>query len=192
MSQSSRHYLAYGLHICSDIPIPELRPLCPDWLPDVQVRIDRIDARPADGESQRGCFRASAREVYFHWHEDGVYLVRDGREIIVDPAKEADPKLLRLVITGIALGVLLHQRGFLTLHSSGVEIGGGAVLFIGEKGYGKSTTAAALNYAGYRIITDDVAAIQPGKTHLAPRCSGARQGAFGATSSPPSSSETRI
>jgi hypothetical protein len=53
----------------------------------------------------------------------------------------------------------MDQRGFLTLHSSVVAVNGSACLFIGEKGAGKSTTAALLIRRGHSLVADDVAAI---------------------------------
>jgi len=57
------------------------------------------------------------------------------------------------------MGVILHQRGFFTLHASAVAMQGGVVAFVGWKGWGKSTTAAALHGHGYPFVTDDVLAI---------------------------------
>jgi len=57
------------------------------------------------------------------------------------------------------MGVVLHQRGLLTLHASAVMIGDRAVAFVGEKGAGKSTTAAALVERGHDLLSDDVTAL---------------------------------
>jgi hypothetical protein len=56
---------------------------------------------------------------------------------------------------------LLHQRGFLVLHASVVSIDGVVVGFLGEKGWGKSTMAAALNARGHALVADDVLAVLP-------------------------------
>jgi hypothetical protein len=85
--------------------------------------------------------------------------VRGGREIIVDTAPGADERLLSFTILGIALGILLHQRGVLTLHGSAVAIDGEAIAFLGAKGAGKSAIAAALEARGYPVVADDVAAL---------------------------------
>jgi hypothetical protein len=67
-----------------------------------------------------------------------------------------------LSILGPALGLILHQRGFLVLHASVVARSGGAVAFLGKNGWGKSTIAASLHVKGYDLVADDVAAISIG------------------------------
>jgi hypothetical protein len=54
---------------------------------------------------------------------------------------------------------ILRQRGMFLLHGSAIAVGAYAILFLGHSGQGKSTTAAAFSRAGYRAITDDIAAI---------------------------------
>ena len=58
------------------------------------------------------------------------------------------------------MAVLLQQRGFLILHASAVVLPDGAVAFLGDKGWGKSTMAAALQLRGYPLLTDDVLALK--------------------------------
>jgi hypothetical protein len=60
------------------------------------------------------------------------------------------------------LGALLQQRGLLVLHGSSVCIEGSAVAFLGGKGWGKSTLAAALYYLGHSVVTDDIVAVSLG------------------------------
>jgi len=54
----------------------------------------------------------------------------------------------------------LRQRGCLPLHASGIAIDGQGVLFLGESGAGKSTTAAAFYSRGHKVLTDDVGAVR--------------------------------
>ena len=61
---------------------------------------------------------------------------------------------------GPVFACLLRRRGVLCLHASVVEHGGHAVALIGDKGAGKSTTAAALVRDGWRSVADDVAALR--------------------------------
>jgi hypothetical protein len=89
----------------------------------------------------------------------GTFLVRDGREILVDPDPDAGDALLQLALLGPVLAALLQQRGDLVLHASAVEIDGAAVGFLGGRGAGKSTMAAALLRRGYPLLTDDILAV---------------------------------
>jgi hypothetical protein len=59
------------------------------------------------------------------------------------------------------LSALLHQRGLVALHASAVSIDGRVAAFVGDKGGGKSTTAAALYRCGHALVTDDILAIRP-------------------------------
>ncbi|MBK9713270.1 MAG: serine kinase [Kouleothrix sp.] len=93
------------------------------------------------------------------WRGVGSLLVRGGREIVVDPACGVEERVLRLFLLGGALGLLLHQRGLLTLHASSVAVRGAAVVFLGESGEGKSTMAAAMHARGHAVVVDDVVAI---------------------------------
>jgi hypothetical protein len=54
------------------------------------------------------------------------------------------------------LGFILRHRRVTCLHASGVELHGRAVLFCGDPGYGKSTTAAALALRGIPVLADDI------------------------------------
>jgi hypothetical protein len=130
----------------------------------------------------------SRDEACFHYPAAGTFRMSRGREVVVEPAKGADASELRLILLGPALAVLLHQRGLLVLHASAValttavgvqqacpERNRGAVAFMGDKGAGKSTTAAAMHARGHALIADDMVAVDlsgpvphvwPGFPHL--------------------------
>ena len=103
--------------------------------------------------------------------EIAAYLMRDGREIVVDPAPDAAERNVRLYLLGSAMGVLLHQRGLLPLHANAIEVDGRAIAVMGESGAGKSTLAAWLHDAGHRIVADDVCVVgvdEGGRTRVHP------------------------
>jgi hypothetical protein len=149
-------YRAYGLTIASEIALPELVPADFDATA-VTIRRRRID---------RALPRATAvgldlgpREAYLAWREVGAFLVEDGKTIVADLEPGTPDDLARLPLLGAVLAVLLHQRGFLVLHGSAIAIADRAVVFVGGKGAGKSTMAAALFARGHRLIADDVVAV---------------------------------
>jgi len=103
--------------------------------------------------------RATAGEANLACPGVGRFLVRAGREIVVEPSAKATEEALRAFLLGPVLAVALHQRGRLVLHASAVALDGGAVAFLGGSGWGKSTLAGALYRRGHRLIADDVLAV---------------------------------
>jgi energy-coupling factor transporter ATP-binding protein EcfA2 len=156
-------YNAYGLGIHSAFSLPELVTASPIKA-DVVIQLGKVD-RSLSEISMRGyLFHMSAESAYFFWEHLGTFLVRDGKEIIVDPLPGVEECLVRLPIVGMAMAVLLHQRGYLTLHASAVAINGGVVAFMGRKGQGKSTIAATLYGRGHHMIADDMIALDLDET----------------------------
>ncbi|WP_420644423.1 hypothetical protein [Candidatus Leptofilum sp.] len=86
-------------------------------------------------------------------------MVEGGQKITIAPEKTAAETRIRLFLLGTAASLLLHQRGLLPLHASGIRTPKGAVLFAGHSGYGKSTLLATFVARGYGMLTDDLAAI---------------------------------
>ena len=158
-------YVAYGLSIQSPLALPELTPGAERELgsgADVIVRFGPVTPLPSSLDSAGFGFWATSSEACHVLEKVGAFLVRGGREIVIDPAPGVEDRLLRLSLLGPVLGLILHQRGLLVMHASVVGRGDGAVAFLGKNGWGKSTLAAALYAKGYDLVTDDVAAIQIG------------------------------
>jgi hypothetical protein len=152
-------YTAYGLTFASTLHLPELSPV-KAAAPDVVIRSGEVSRQEGPADEGGICFRHSTEESYLRWDPVGSFLVRAGNEILFDPAPGVEEPLLRLPLLGAVMAVLLHQRGFLVLHASAVRVDGEAVLFLGGKGWGKSTLAAALHARGHVLIADDVVALQ--------------------------------
>jgi hypothetical protein len=153
-------YIAYGLGIHSALPLPEL--VACEAGEDVVVRLGKVDRLPSSLDARGYGFWATAEEACHFLAHTGAFLVRGGREIIVDPAPGVEERALRLVILGPALALLLHQRGRLVLHASAVEVGGAAVAFMGASGWGKSTSAAVMHSRGHGMVADDITVIDLG------------------------------
>ncbi|TFV97391.1 hypothetical protein E4S40_01675 [Algoriphagus kandeliae] len=87
------------------------------------------------------------------------YLVRNGKEILIEPTSE-DWKSILLFFYSNCLGALLFQRDLIPFHVSGVLDPDGKVwLFAAPSQTGKSTTALKLKEKGFEIFTDDTALI---------------------------------
>jgi len=160
------HYFAYGLCIQSPLALPELTPgagLESGSGPDVVVRFGPVTPLPSRLYSAGFGFWATSSEACHVLEKVGAFLVRGGREIVIDPAPGVEDRLLRLSLLGPVLALILHQRGRLVMHASVVARDGRAVAFLGKNGWGKSTIAATLYAKGYDLVTDDVAAILIGQ-----------------------------
>jgi hypothetical protein len=162
-------YTAYGLGLRSAFPLPEL--VTSGGNADAEVRKEGLaSVAPKKFRGDRH-FATEGGRVVLAWRGYATIHVRAGSEILVDPADRVEPGWLRQCILGPAIGTLLHQRGLLVLHGSAVEIGGEAVAFIGHKGAGKSTTAAALHQRGHPLLSDDLLVLDlrhPGSPSVLP------------------------
>jgi hypothetical protein len=168
MSVINRYY-GFGLDFQSAIPIPEMREgnighdmpvvvelaraACPKGLTQIA---DRVAAGPSD----------------FWMDVPGIARlhVSEGTKISIEAAPDAALGDVRAYLLGSAMGALLHQREFLPLHASAVEIEGQAVAFCGSSGAGKSTLALHLAKRGHPMLCDDICAIDvsSGAPHLWP------------------------
>ena len=153
-------YTAYGLGIHSVLPLPELE--SKEVAADVVVHLGQVDRSRLEVVDEYYAFWADSKEACHFFKYAGAFLVRGGREIIVDPVPEADEQALRLSLLGPALALILLQRGRLVLHGSAIAVSGSAVAFVGGNGWGKSTIAAALHNRGHHMVTDDVMATDIG------------------------------
>ena len=150
-------YMAYGMRIESELLLPELSPLV-NGTSQVLIRIDKIDKSAIEAGSDYQ-FLMTGQGIILYWKAIGTFLIRDTTEIIVEPEPAVSAARLRLFLLGAVMSVLLHQRGQLVLHASTVATTDGAIAFLGEKGWGKSTMAALLHSQGYQFVTDDVLAV---------------------------------
>jgi hypothetical protein len=104
-------------------------------------------------------FVAREGSLFFKIEDTGLFLMEQGKRIVVSPIPGADEKKVRLFILGTCMAVIMMQRGILPLHGSAVVIDGWAYAFVGHSGAGKSTLSAALASRGYPLLTDDVVAL---------------------------------
>jgi hypothetical protein len=153
-------YQAYGLSIQTDLVCPELPPHPhPTYEPDVTITMLGEEASIPSPLSDRsyevrpGCFQLDVPGV-------ARYRVEDGRRILIQALASASPEKVRLFLLGSTMSALLYQRGLLPLHGSAVETRWGGMIFVGPQGSGKSTLAAQFHRQGYRLLSDDVCAVE--------------------------------
>ncbi|HWF50828.1 MAG TPA: hypothetical protein VG294_09335 [Solirubrobacteraceae bacterium] len=86
------------------------------------------------------------------------------------PAEVSDAELLHPYLTA-ACALVWQWSGREALHAGAFTLGGGAVLLLGGKGLGKSSTLAWLaGERGAAVLSDDLAIIENGRVLVGPRC----------------------
>lgn len=154
-------YNVFGLTVQCELPAAPLFGMIhtTDVVPDVTIRVVSI-IRELDHPVYRdqfisavpGCILLKIKGI-------AKYLICNGKEILIQPEADAKQGDVATFAFGSALGTLLYQRGILAYHGSAVRTSKGAVIFSGEKGAGKSTTAASLSTKGWEFMSDDVCAV---------------------------------
>ena len=173
-------YYVYGLHVASDLSLAGVaaghgRPA------DVVFTIDPSRRSTPDGphaaetlwyhsewlDEASGLpglriYRSSRDGSFRIRYTDGVEFLIDagGRTIIGHAPSDASLADVACYLTGPVLGFVLRQRGVVALHASAIEVDGQAFLFVGDARSGKSTTAAAFARMGYKVLTEDIAALE--------------------------------
>lgn len=150
-------YSLYGLNVESEIELLSLVPSRGDM--DISIRVGKIENKPKVSKHKFIANWSTKKEVCISYKDVASFLVKNGQEIIIEPVGDKDLPAVGQILLGIVVSVILYQRGFLVLHSSLIEIGGHAVGFMGDSGYGKSSLAVALYEKGYDLIADDLAVI---------------------------------
>lgn len=156
------HYKAFNLHFETPFECPELLPVDAETarsLESVAVRFGKVPKHLEHALQRYPVFEANERELLLKMPGVGNYLVRNGNEIVIQREEGVSDETLRLYLFGSAVGGLLQQRGYLTLHASAIKTDRGAVLFAGDSGAGKSTTLQEFLRRGYQKLSDDTIAL---------------------------------
>jgi hypothetical protein len=157
-------YSCFDFRLRSEIALEEIgRADDPaDPRPIVAISLGQVPERLPGADEARHGLQAHGDEALLIVENTARYLVRAGREIVVEPLPGGSERNLRLFLLGSALGILCHQRGLLPLHANAIVVGNSAFAFAGRSGAGKSTLAAYFARAGYQVLCDDVCMIDVG------------------------------
>lgn len=158
-------FRAYQLLFAAAFLIPEMMTAeRPDSdrsrVPDVVISMADFPDELPDALDSSAVHEVNAEALLLRVAGVGRYLVRNGNEIRIDRDEAATDHDVRVYLLGTCIGALLHQRGFLVLHASGVATDDGCMLFTGGSGVGKSTLLAEFLSRGYKMVVDDVCAIR--------------------------------
>ncbi|MGI6686527.1 MAG: hypothetical protein ACOX47_13845 [Bacillota bacterium] len=151
-------YQAFGVKIASEIPVPELK-TCPIGASEVLITLGKVPKDSGEAWKNKGYYQGKKDQLILRIRNVGSYLIKKGREIIIEPAATAEMKEVRLFLLGSAFGALLWQRGILPIHGSAVKVKEKCFIITGLQKAGKSTLAAIFRQDGSEILTDDIAPI---------------------------------
>jgi hypothetical protein len=151
-------YETFGLVLQSDFMFPDMEETDRR---DVDVTINRtVISEPCQEREFEWLTHDIGLDVQtFVWKTLGTYRISNGDTIDIDPIDGVSSRHLSIPLFGAVFATLLHMRGLLVLHASAVARDGKCVIFLGNKGAGKSTTAFAMIANGYELVSDDVVAI---------------------------------
>jgi hypothetical protein len=165
-------YRAFGVDFTSDHPlttflqVPEGPPrlavrftVGPLLLSSEAKRVTESDETLHDGRPEFGFFRLENAEVLRVTDAWDLVVTDDSIEVrVLRPALLHAAELF-LFSTGFVYW--LERRGTPVLHAAAVEIEGAAIIFLASKGTGKSSLAVTFMENGYRLVSDDLVAIDP-------------------------------
>ena len=77
-------------------------------------------------------------------------------------------RLLTSYLLGNLVGMALRLQGQCVLHGNAARVGDRSIVWLGDKGAGKSTLSAAFLNAGYELITDDQVVLYPDASRWRP------------------------
>jgi hypothetical protein len=161
----------YGLDIALSQALPQLRPIADI---DFEVSVDLSGLRIPKQQfiaPQSPKRPKNSNEINISRSQDWIcvacprspteilsfYIRHDGSEVISHKPETIPISDVESFLLGPILGAVLRLRQRICLHASVMEHEGKAFAMVGDKGAGKSTTAAALLQAGARLVSDDVA-----------------------------------
>jgi len=159
----------YGARIASHWALPFATPHARPGVPDITIH-PHLPAHYL-AEAERALEREPPRDpayaqrriaggVYLRWTGLFDFVVTDdGADVYSRPLRDGAGESFHTYLFNQVLSFALLCRGREPLHSASVVVGGRAVGFLGDCGFGKSSLAAACMAAGHPLLTDEVAVV---------------------------------
>jgi hypothetical protein len=160
-------YRAYNHHIISDIKLPLEAFANEDDSTKKKIHV-HLGSIPKDnvGDTLLGStsFFIDSDTIYVDATSIAKYLVKNKSDIIVEPYLGADDTLIGLFLVHLVLVFVVKEKKHLLFHGSAFTLPNKseACIFLGSKGAGKSTLAAAFTEFGCKVLCDDLIPVTPG------------------------------
>ncbi|RYE09991.1 MAG: serine kinase [Hyphomicrobiales bacterium] len=159
MADTPRIYRLFDLDVVSDIELAGVSAASGGGSGGT-VSIIRRPPRPApDVAPSDSDYVNDGRTQRLSWPQVGAFYVVSDDRIEVELNDDVDDLLASQPLLGAVFAALLHRRGLFLLHASALAVNGAGVALLGDKGAGKSTTAASLVAGGHQLVSDDLVAL---------------------------------
>jgi len=157
LTKTKKMYTAFGLHIESELELPEL--ITSNGQADGTIVLGEVPEQLEESVKKTPWYEITAGK--FLLTVDGIakYYVENGEQIFIKPDLDAKMDDIRVFLLNSIFPVFLQQRGFLVLHGSAAVIDGKGTAFIGGTAVGKTAIAFNLYNRGHQIVTDEVCAV---------------------------------
>ncbi len=158
-------YILYGMCVVTDMEFPQLVPYSGEvGYPEITM----LEGEIPDEIQERTDVKYEFGMEYTWLKNKTLYIVVEkGERITYCLTGGGTPAYAGTSPRGWGMAMPALPRGRLPIHCSAVADENGAILIAGESGAGKSTLTAAFLEAGYRLMADDMAYVQPRKGELA-------------------------
>ncbi len=150
-------YEAYNLRINSEIELP-LLDISSSTSADVEISVDNSLALPSEYKGSNFFTKTTLDSVFYFKKNIGLFFIKKDSIKIKPDCNEFDADFSRVML-GLPFGYLLMLNSKLTLHASAVMKNNKGIIFMGKSGMGKSTIAYDLLLKNFKLITEDICAI---------------------------------
>ena len=161
-SEELHYYEVYGLIVRSTLKLVELieiKDISTIHKIDINIDINEM-TKDIKEEIDNGRVRNYEKGyIWFDVKETAIYKIENGIDITIQPYENSKIEDIKLYLLGSCLGIALLEKGKLPIHGGSIEINNNGIIFMGEKGAGKSTLTSALRLRGYNLIADDISVV---------------------------------
>lgn len=158
------YYKVYNFSVQIPFAINELVAINP-CVPDIDIQEDKIqdnlESIITQGDFWAGAvtYQINEQDILLDIKNTAKYLIKNKKTVIIDRNQSVADSDIALYLLGTCFACIVMINGGFALHGSAIKMGDSCVIFTGDSGAGKSTTAARLIEKGYQLLADDVCVI---------------------------------